>query len=109
MTGHSHRSFLNAGLFAVSSIIAVAPGSSQETATGHLATSSVGQVGRRQDQSQAAPNAEPMVRLNNRIQNRIESRIRSRIDRDYFPSTLTLSSFKVAAARASAPTQTSGR
>lgn len=105
MTHYSHRFMVSAAFFAVSSLLALAPVSAQETATGRLATSSVGQVGRRQDQSQVTPNGKPMARLNNRIQNRVQSRIRSRIDRDYSPPADTLSSFTAAAAQARVATQ----
>jgi hypothetical protein len=109
MTGLTPRPFLKAALFAVSSLCGVMPVSAQEASTGRLATSSAGQVGQRQVQSQMAPGIKPMARLNNRIQNRVQSRIRSRIDRDYSPPADTLSSFTAAAAQARVATQSGGR
>lgn len=109
MIGYSHRHCLNVALLAALGLFIVAPVSAQETATGQLATSSVGQVGRRQDQSQLAPNVKPTARLNNRIQNRVESRISSRIDRDYSPRADTFSSFTAAAAQARVTTRSDGQ
>lgn len=108
MNSYGHCLFLNAALLAVSSVLAAAPISAQEALNGRLVTSSVGQVGRRQDQTQAAPNVKPMTRVNNRIENRVRSRISSRIDRDYAPPADTLSAF-TSAAQASASSKTGGR
>lgn len=106
MTGLNHRHFLNAALFVASGLFTVAPVSAQQMATGQTATSSVGQVGRRQSQ---VLNVKPVARLNNRIQNRVQSRIRSRIDRDYSAPSDTLSSFTSAAAQARTTAQTAGK
>lgn len=77
----------------------------QPTATppaqpGRVATSSVGQVGERQTREQAAPNTQPMDRIDSRIQNRVQSRIRNRIDRYYDPRANAASPFEVASDQA---------
>lgn len=63
---------------------------------GHVAASSVGTAGQRQNIQQMT-NIKPMARLDTRIANRVESRIRNRIDRSYNPQANTTSPFKVAA------------
>lgn len=108
MNGYSHRLVLNIALLGVFCVVATTLVSAQEALNGRLVTSSVGQVGRRLDQAQTAPNVKPMARVNNRIQNRVRSRISSRIDRDYAPPADTLSAF-TSAAQASASMQTGGR
>ena len=47
---------------------------------------SVGEVGQRQTRDDAAPNIDPLGRINNRIENRVQNRLRNRIDRDYDPT-----------------------
>lgn len=67
-----------------------------------IADSSVGQVGQRQAREEAAPNVEPMGRINNRVANRVQSRIRNRIDRFYDPQANAASPFEVAGEQARA-------
>lgn len=67
---------------------------------GSVATSSVGTVGQRQEESQGVANIEPVARLDTRIANRVQSRIRNRIDRYYDPEANATSPFKVAADQA---------
>lgn len=51
----------------------------QDTVTGRVARSSVGEAGQRR--TQAVAGVAPMARLNTRIQNRIDARLATRIDR----------------------------
>lgn len=66
------------------------------------AGSAVGQAGHRQTRNAAAPNIEPMGRIDNRIANRVQSRIRNRIDRYYDPQANAASPFVIAGAQARA-------
>lgn len=77
---------------------------SQETrdpvTPGRTASSAIGEVGQRQTQSQIAPDAQPLARVDGRIQNRVQNRIRNRIDRYYDPQANATSPFTVAADQA---------
>ena len=63
-----------------------------------VASSAVGQAGRRQTREQTAQQTgiEPMARIDARIQNRVQARIRNRIDRYYDPQANATSPFVVA-------------
>lgn len=67
---------------------------------GHVANSSVGQVGQRQTREEVAPNIKPIERIASRIQNRVQSRIRNRIDRYYDPQANAASPFEAAGEQA---------
>lgn len=62
---------------------------------GHIATSSVGQIGQRQT-GDRGPDAVPTGRIANRLQNRVQNRIQTRVDRDYEAQTSATSPFAVA-------------
>ncbi|OYZ78992.1 MAG: hypothetical protein B7Y12_09155 [Rhizobiales bacterium 24-66-13] len=78
-------------------LLAASAQAQEETRSGQVAESAVGQVGQRQTASNSQANIEPMARLNNRIPNRVQNRIRNRIDRFYDPTANTASPFEVAA------------
>lgn len=59
-----------------------------------------GEVGQRQTREDAAPNVQPLGRIDNRIQNRIQNRLQNRIDRDYDPIVNATSPFDRADDRA---------
>lgn len=67
--------------------------------TGHVASSSVGQVGQRKTRDEFAPNVTPMGRIVSRVQNRVQSRIHSRIDRYYNPQVNVTSPIEAAGER----------
>lgn len=74
---------------------------------GRVATSTVGEAGRRIEGDD--PNAaavRPMARIQNRISNRIQSRIANRIDRDYDPQATAISPFQTAQDRVRASGRT---
>lgn len=74
---------------------------------GRVATSTVGEAGRRVEADD--PNAaavRPMARIQNRIANRIQSRIANRIDRDYDPQATSISPFQMAQDRVRASGRT---
>lgn len=52
---------------------------------GQTASSSVGEVGKRQTREQA-PNAAPMARIENKLQSRVQSRLQNRIDQHFDPN-----------------------
>jgi hypothetical protein len=66
------------------------------TKAGHIASSSVGEVGQRQTRQQAPDSIAVGTRVAARIQNRVQSRIRNRIDRNYDPQSNATSPFAVA-------------
>lgn len=78
-------------------LLAASAQAQEETRSGQVAESAVGQVGQRQ--TAAAIETGPMGRVNTRIQNRVQNRIRNRIDRSYDPTANTTSPFEVAAER----------
>ena len=63
---------------------------------GRTAETAVGEVGQRKTTSAAAPNVEPMRRVNNRIENRVRNRIANRIDRSYDPRANATEPFRLA-------------
>lgn len=56
---------------------------------GRTADISVGEVGQRQTRERAAPNVQPLARINSRINNRVRARLANRIDRNYDPANAT--------------------
>ena len=71
------------------------------------ADTGIGEVGMRQTREDAAPNLEPLSRINSRIENRVQNRIRNRIDQNYDPTANATSPFERAeehTRRASSPT-----
>ncbi|MBB5700135.1 hypothetical protein [Sphingomonas yantingensis] len=60
------------------------------------AETGTGVIGQRQTAAQAAPNLEPLGRVNNRVANRVQNRIRNRIDRYYDPRANATSPFEIA-------------
>lgn len=88
---------LLAALFAIT-----APAAGQVETVGETAKSAVGRTGQRQTLEQAAPNIEPMGRIDNRIANRVQSRVRNRIDRYYDPQANAASPFVIAGEQARA-------
>ena len=79
-------------------LLASSPSTAQDSATGRLATTSIGDVGQRQDIARTNFGTKPTIRIDSRVQNRIASRIRSRIDRTYTAGLDTLSPYTVARA-----------
>jgi hypothetical protein len=70
---------------------------------GGVANSAVGEAGQRQTRAQAAPNIQPMARIDSRIDNRINNRLQTRIDRSYDPHAIAVTPFEVAEERAQNP------
>lgn len=68
----------------------------QDVVTAQTPTAAVGRVGQRQTRDEAAPNIEPVGRVESRISNRVQSRLRNRIDRFYDPQGNASSPFIVA-------------
>lgn len=66
---------------------------------GQTVDTGIGEVGTRQTREDAAPNLEPLGRINSRIENRIQNRIRNRIDRNYDPTANATSPFERAEER----------
>lgn len=79
-----------------------------ETRQGSVASSTVGEAGRRQTRDQEIGGIKPMVRINNRIANRIQSRLRTRIDRNYDPQA-NASPFEVAGEEVRTPGRSRNR
>lgn len=79
----------------LATLLTAVPASAQEAATGRVATSSVGEVGRRR--TNAVAGVAPLARVNNRVRNRIESRLRTRIDRNQEPLTDSNNGYDAAA------------
>lgn len=73
---------------------------SPSSPSGRMAHTGVGQIGQRQTREQAAPNVEPLSRINNRIANRVQNRIRNRIDGHSTPQANATSPFSVAVEQA---------
>lgn len=73
--------------------------SPQPVQAGRTADTGAGQIGERQTRAQAAPNVEPLGRIQNRVANRVQNRIRNRIDRNYDPQANTTSPFRAAGER----------
>lgn len=90
---------IGAGLFAARSAVA------QQESDGQTAASAVGRIGERQTREQAAPNSQPLTRIQSRVPTRVQSRIRSRLDRFYDPQANATSPFVVAGEQA----RTAGR
>jgi hypothetical protein len=84
------------GLLSATLLFATSQAASQEVQGGRVAESSVGRVGQRQTRADAAPNVQPLDRIDTRIGNRVQSRIRNRIDRNYNPQANALSPFRIA-------------
>ena len=61
---------------------------------GRTADAGAGEIGQRQTQEEAAPNIEPLGRINNRIENRLQNRLRNRIDRNYDPTANATAPFE---------------
>jgi hypothetical protein len=72
----------------------------QGTPAGHVASSTVGEVGQRLTREESAQQIEPLGRVESRIQNRVQSRIRNRIDRYYNPQANATSPFEIAGQQA---------
>lgn len=70
--------------------------STVDSGVGRTAVTGSGRIGQRQTREEAAPNMEPLSRIQNRIANRVQSRIRNRIDPYYDPQANTTSPFEVA-------------
>jgi hypothetical protein len=64
---------------------------------GHIATSTVGEVGQRQTADTTAIGIRPGARIENRIQNRVQTRVQNRIDKNYNPLMRATDTFAVAA------------
>ena len=90
------------GLLLIAPLV-VYPASAQQVSGGQTATSSAGQVGRRETREEAATKINPLAAIDARVQNRIQSRLRTRIDRDYNPQSNTLSPFLIAGEVARTP------
>ena len=117
----------------VTSLLAVAPASSQvtrqdeepaqiqpppqqpstlpPTRPGEVARSATGQAGQRQTREGIAQEAgiEPMARISSRVQNRVQSRVRNRIDRYYDPQANAASPFVIAGEQARSASRNSRR
>jgi hypothetical protein len=84
-------------------ILSAYPAAAQQIGGGQTATSSVGQVGRRETRDEAATKINPLGASDGRIQNRVQSRLRTRIDRFYTPQSNALSPFLIAGEVARTP------
>lgn len=73
---------------------------SAQDGTGHAPVVASGEVGQRQTRAEAAPNFEPLGRVQSRVQNRIQSRLRNRIDRFYDSTANAVSPFQTASDQA---------
>lgn len=62
------------------------PTSAQDAQGGGTPVAATGKIGQRQTRAEAAPNIEPLGRLQTRVQNRVQLRLRNRIDRFYDPT-----------------------
>lgn len=69
-------------------------------ASARTADAGAGEIGQRQERGDAAPNVEPLGRIDNRIENRLRNRLRNRVDRDYDPMANATSPFERADKRA---------
>ncbi len=58
------------------------------------ADTGAGEIGQRQTRSKAAPNIEPLGRINNRIEARVQNRLRNRLDRNYDPTANATAPFE---------------
>lgn len=67
---------------------------------GRTATTGTGRIGQRQTREEAAPNVQPLNRIQNRIASRVQNRNRNRIDRYYDPQANAASPFEVASDQA---------
>lgn len=67
--------------------------------TARTADGGAGEIGQRQTQDDAAPNIEPLGRINNRVENRVQNRLRNRVDRDYDATANATSPFERAQTR----------
>jgi hypothetical protein len=85
------------------------PAWAQQVSGGQTATSSAGQVGRRETREEAATKINPLAAVDGRVQNRIQSRLRTRIDRDYTPQSNTLLPFLIAGEVARTPRRSTRR
>lgn len=65
-------------------------------AQGRIANAGNGEIGQRLTREQAAPNINPLKRIESRIANRVQNRIRSRIDTHYDPQANAASPFRLA-------------
>jgi hypothetical protein len=63
------------------------------------ADTGAGEIGQRQTREEAAPNIEPLGRINYRIENRVQSRLRNRVDRNYDATANVTAPFKRAEGR----------
>lgn len=64
---------------------------------GRTADTGIGEIGQRQTREEAAPNIEPIGRIDNRVENRVQNRLRNRVDRDYDPAANSAAPFERAA------------
>lgn len=67
---------------------------------GHVARSTVGEVGHRVNREDSFLQSQPLARIDSRIRNRVQSRLRTRIDRIYDPQETSTSAFNTAANQA---------
>ena len=68
--------------------------------TARTADAGAGEIGQRQTREKAAPNIEPLGRLDNRVENRVQNRLRNRVDRTYDPTANATAPFERAESRA---------
>ncbi len=103
------RAFYLALAAVLMQLLTTAPVMAQEASAGSVATSAVGETGRRQTKEEGVAGIKPMTRIESRIMNRVQSRIRNRIDRYYDPQANAISPFAVAGENARNAKKPSGR